>query len=109
MSADSTRRFDDPTAAQQRFLSLFLRSEREIFRHVAALVPGFHYHSIVIDGATVCDPARTCLNACSRNPEREFVAATFLKLELLPQPTFHRPGKPLHKARGRKVRFLPNV
>jgi predicted nucleic acid-binding protein len=105
------------------------------------------------------------------DPEREFVAATFLKLELLPQPTFHRrkaeleflreffarvvdwceasedlvaaalaeagavplsavdaihvaaakrlkadefitaerPGKPLHKARGLKVRFLPNV
>jgi len=27
------------TAAQQRFLSLFLRSEREVFRYVAALVP----------------------------------------------------------------------
>jgi RNA polymerase sigma-70 factor (ECF subfamily) len=39
MSADSTRRFDDPVAAQQRFLSLFLRSEREIFRYVAVLVP----------------------------------------------------------------------
>src|SRR3974390_281119 len=26
-------------AAQQRFLSLFLRSEREVFRYVAALVP----------------------------------------------------------------------
>jgi RNA polymerase sigma-70 factor, ECF subfamily len=30
---------NDPTAAQQRFLSLFLRSEKEIFRYVAALVP----------------------------------------------------------------------
>jgi RNA polymerase sigma-70 factor, ECF subfamily len=39
MSADSQGRFDDSTAAQQRFLSLFLRSEREIFRYVAALVP----------------------------------------------------------------------
>ena len=39
MSPDSTRRFEDQTAAQQRFLSLFLRSEREIFRYVAALVP----------------------------------------------------------------------
>lgn len=29
----------DPTAEQQRFLSLFLRSEKEIFRYVAALVP----------------------------------------------------------------------
>jgi RNA polymerase sigma-70 factor, ECF subfamily len=29
----------DHTATQQRFLSLFLRSEREIFRYVAALVP----------------------------------------------------------------------
>lgn len=30
---------NDQGAAQQRFLSLFLRSEREIFRYVAALVP----------------------------------------------------------------------
>lgn len=39
MSSDSRRQLDDSTAAQQRFLSLFLRSEREIFRYVAALVP----------------------------------------------------------------------
>lgn len=39
MSADSTRQAGDSNAAQQRFLSLFLRSEREIFRYVAALVP----------------------------------------------------------------------
>ena len=39
MSPDSERRFEDPNAAQQRFLSLFLRSEREIFRYVAVLVP----------------------------------------------------------------------
>ena len=32
-------RDDDRAAAQQRFLTLFLRSEREIFRYVAALVP----------------------------------------------------------------------
>lgn len=105
------------------------------------------------------------------DPEREFVAATFLKLELLPQPTFHKrkaelefleaffervvewreadealvtaalaearsvpltavdaihvaaakalgcdefitaekPGKPLHKVKNLKVRFLPSV
>lgn len=30
---------DPPSAEQQRFLSLFLRSEKEIFRYVAALVP----------------------------------------------------------------------
>jgi hypothetical protein len=30
MSADSTHRFDDFTAAQQRFLSLFLRSEQQV-------------------------------------------------------------------------------
>jgi RNA polymerase sigma-70 factor (ECF subfamily) len=30
---------EDAAAAQQRFLSLFLRSEREIFRYVAAMVP----------------------------------------------------------------------
>src|SRR6187402_1798525 len=39
MSSDSPRPFEDPAAAQQRFLSLFLRSEREVFRYVAALVP----------------------------------------------------------------------
>ena len=39
MSPDRTRHFEDPAAAQQRFLSLFLRSEREVFRYVAALVP----------------------------------------------------------------------
>ena len=39
MFPDSTRQFGDQTAAQQRFLSLFLRSEREIFRYVAVLVP----------------------------------------------------------------------
>ncbi|MDB6035764.1 MAG: hypothetical protein JWM16_6102 [Verrucomicrobiales bacterium] len=33
------RQPEDQAAAQQRFLSLFLRSEREIFRYVAALVP----------------------------------------------------------------------
>lgn len=39
MSPESNRRIGDQIAAQQRFLSLFLRSEREIFRYVAALVP----------------------------------------------------------------------
>lgn len=39
MSPDPTRHSEDPAAAQQRFLSLFLRSEREVFRYVAALVP----------------------------------------------------------------------
>ena len=39
MSADFSNRSEDSSAAQQRFLSLFLRSEREIFRYVAALVP----------------------------------------------------------------------
>ena len=39
MSADTDNHFDDSSAAQQRFLSLFLRSEREIFRYVSALVP----------------------------------------------------------------------
>ena len=39
MSSDSTAGFEDASAAQQQFLSLFLRSEREIFRYVAVLVP----------------------------------------------------------------------
>src|SRR5215470_16876701 len=39
MSAYSTSQAGDSNAAQQRFLSLFLRSEREIFRYVAVLVP----------------------------------------------------------------------
>ncbi|MGE3310540.1 MAG: sigma-70 family RNA polymerase sigma factor [Limisphaerales bacterium] len=36
---DSNARDLDRAADQQRFLSLFLRSEREIFRYVAAMVP----------------------------------------------------------------------
>ena len=39
MSSDPKAHFEDPAEAQQRFLSLFLRSEREVFRYVAALVP----------------------------------------------------------------------
>ncbi len=39
MSADLKSQFGDSSAAQQQFLSLFLRSEREIFRYVTALVP----------------------------------------------------------------------
>ena len=39
MSHDSNGRSGDQPAAQQRFLSLFLRSEREIFRYVAAFIP----------------------------------------------------------------------
>jgi RNA polymerase sigma-70 factor (ECF subfamily) len=39
VSADFQLRFEGSTVAQQQFLSLFLRSEREIFRYVAALVP----------------------------------------------------------------------
>lgn len=39
MSSDPTCRSDGQSAAQQRFLSLFLRSEREVFRYVASLVP----------------------------------------------------------------------
>lgn len=39
MPFGNTRPPDDRSAAQQQFLSLFLRSEREIFRYVAVLVP----------------------------------------------------------------------
>lgn len=39
MSLDSTGHLDDSAAAQQRFLSLFLKSEREVFRYVSALIP----------------------------------------------------------------------
>ena len=39
MLPDPTRHSQGKNAAQQRFLSLFLRSEREVFRYVAALVP----------------------------------------------------------------------
>ncbi|MBK7998809.1 MAG: sigma-70 family RNA polymerase sigma factor [Verrucomicrobia bacterium] len=39
MPFGKTHQSDDRSAAQQRFLSLFLRSEREIFRYVAVLVP----------------------------------------------------------------------
>jgi RNA polymerase sigma-70 factor (ECF subfamily) len=39
MSSHSTPKSEDRSASQQQFLTLFLRSEREIFRYVAALVP----------------------------------------------------------------------
>jgi RNA polymerase sigma-70 factor (ECF subfamily) len=39
MSSNPTRRFENPNAAQERFLSLFLRSEREVFRYVSAFIP----------------------------------------------------------------------
>jgi len=39
MASDPKRPNSDPAAAQERFLSLFLRSEREVYRYVAALVP----------------------------------------------------------------------
>src|SRR5947209_10566387 len=39
MGPEPKRRPEDPAAAQQRFLSLFLGSEREVFRYVAALAP----------------------------------------------------------------------
>ena len=39
MPSDSTSLFGDQSASQRRFLSLFLHSEREIYRYVAALVP----------------------------------------------------------------------
>lgn len=39
MNSGRMDRNDESNAAQQRFLSLFLNSEREIFRYVAALVP----------------------------------------------------------------------
>jgi predicted nucleic acid-binding protein len=125
--------------------------------------------SVLIQAVQGVDGDKTV--ALLEDPEREFVAATFLKLELLPQPAFHRrnaeiefleeffirvvswceaseelvaaalaeagavplsavdaihvaaakrlradefitaerPGKPLHKARGLKVRFLPDI
>ncbi len=39
MSAGSTSQAGDSNAAQEQILSLFLRSEREIFRYVAVLLP----------------------------------------------------------------------
>jgi hypothetical protein len=39
MSSDSTHRFGDQNAAQQRFLSPHLRGAREIFCYVPALIP----------------------------------------------------------------------
>jgi len=39
MPSNLPQSFGDAAAAQQRFLALFLRSEREIFRYIAVLVP----------------------------------------------------------------------
>ena len=53
MSADSKSRSDDASTAQQRFLSLFLRSEREIFRYVAALVPSVSDAEDIVQQAAI--------------------------------------------------------
>ena len=66
MSADAKSRFDDSTTAQQRFLSLFQRSEREVFRYVAALVPNvtdaediFQQTAMALwEKFDACDPAQ---------------------------------------------------
>jgi predicted nucleic acid-binding protein len=44
--------------------------------------------SVLIQAVQGVDGDKTV--ALLEDPEREFVAATFLKLELLPQPTFHK-------------------
>jgi RNA polymerase sigma-70 factor (ECF subfamily) len=66
MSADFKSRFDDSSVAQQRFLSLFLRSEQEVFRCVAALVPNVTDAEDIVQQAAMAlwekfdtyDPAR---------------------------------------------------
>ena len=83
MSLGSGRRFENQTAAQQRFLSLFLRSEREIFRYVAALVPNITDAEDIVQQTAIalwekfeaydptqpftpwaCRFALTCISAC---------------------------------------------
>ncbi len=44
--------------------------------------------SVLIQAVRGVDGDRT--TALLEDPDREFVAATFLKLEVLPQPTFHK-------------------
>jgi len=66
MFTESTSRFDESNAPQQRFLSLFLRSEREIFRYVAALVPNISDADDIVQQTAIAlwekfdayDPAR---------------------------------------------------
>ena len=53
MSADPTCRFDHPNAAQQQFLSLFLRSEPENFRYVAALGPDVMNPKDIVEQTTM--------------------------------------------------------
>jgi hypothetical protein len=51
MSADSTRRFDDSSVAQQRLLSMS-RSEREIFHYlVASVIPVTQAEDVVQQAA----------------------------------------------------------
>jgi predicted nucleic acid-binding protein len=52
--------------------------------------------SVLIQAVQGVDGEKTA--GLLEDPEREFVAATFLKLELLPQPTFHK--------RKRELEFL---
>lgn len=66
MSTEPTGARETMAAAQQQFLSLFLRSEREIFRYVVALVPNLADAEDIVQQTAVAlwekfdayDPAR---------------------------------------------------
>ena len=53
MPSDPKHVSSDQAAAQQRFLSLFLRSEREIFRYVSALVPNLTDAEDIVQQAAI--------------------------------------------------------
>lgn len=56
MSSDSTRRFADQSASQQQFLSLFLRSERNVFYLFNRPLKGDEIRALYSSGKPQPDP-----------------------------------------------------
>ena len=64
----------EQNAAQQRFLSLFLRSEQEIFRYVAALVPNVADTEDIVQ-ETALEPREIHTLSAEGRPDAEIVAS----------------------------------
>lgn len=77
MSAGSQGRFEDSAAAQQRFLSLFLRCAREVFRHVAALAPDIGDAEDLIQQTALALWERSGRTVAAANKMRSGFADTF--------------------------------
>ena len=97
MSPEPPRENHDRAAAQQRFLSLFLRSEREVFRYVAALVPNVADAEDIVQQTAVAlwekfdayDPAQpfTPSKTCMIQPEIRLPATPLIATPVMKRAT----------------------